>query len=61
MTSDQINWRCDQATEEQLVEHARQQLSACSWQLGECASVWTKRYAKGRTDASFGELIGLSG
>ena len=36
-------------------------MSSCNWEIGECASQWTKRYAKGRTDADFGGLIGLSG
>src|SRR5690606_6066307 len=32
-----------------------------NWVVGECASRWTQRYAKGRTDADFGLLVGLSG
>lgn len=47
-------------TEDELVEQARFVMSSCNWQLGMIASNWTKRFAKGRTDASFGELIGLS-
>lgn len=48
-------------TEEELVRIAETAVSACRWTVGECASKWTKRYAKGRTDHDFGALIGLSG
>jgi hypothetical protein len=47
-------------TEEELIERARWSLSECNWTLGECASLWTKKFAKGRTDAAFGELLQLS-
>lgn len=47
-------------TEEQLVSRAQTALSSCNWTIGECAALWTKRYSKGRTDAAFGEMIGLS-
>ena len=47
-------------TEDQLVSRAQQALSSCNWTIGECATEWTQRYAKGRTDADFGQLIGLS-
>lgn len=48
-------------TEEQLIQRAQQALSTCNWEIGECATLWTKKYAKGRTDADFGAQIGLSG
>src|SRR5579871_6631178 len=48
-------------TEEQLVRTAEMAISQCRWTVGECASKWTKRYAKGRTDLDFGALIGISG
>ena len=48
-------------SEEQLVHIASEAISQCRWTVGECAFKWTRRYAKGRTDADFGELIGLSG
>jgi hypothetical protein len=48
-------------TEAELVGRAQAALSNCSWTVGECAAQWTKRYSKGRTDADFGTLIGLSG
>ncbi len=48
-------------TEDQLIQRAQQALSRCNWEIGECAAQWTKRYARGRSDADFGALIGLSG
>jgi hypothetical protein len=48
-------------SEEQLVARAQLALSSCNWTIGECASQWTRKHAKGRTDADFGALIGLSG
>lgn len=48
-------------TEEQLIDRAREALSQSSWVIGECASQWTNKYAKGRTDADFGAMVGLSG
>lgn len=48
-------------TEDQLIERAREALSDSSWVIGECAAQWTKKYAKGRTDADFGAMVGLSG
>lgn len=49
------------ATEDDLVHVAQEAVSRCNWLIGECAARWTERYAKGRTDADFGELVGLSG
>lgn len=46
--------------EQELIATARQALSQCNWTVGECASKWTTRYARGRTDADFGALVGLS-
>jgi hypothetical protein len=48
-------------SEEQLISTAQTAVSQCNWVVGECAAQWTRRYAKGRTDADFGALIGLSG
>lgn len=48
-------------TEEQLIDRAREALSDSSWVIGECAAQWTRKYAKGRTDADFGAMVGLSG
>ena len=47
-------------TEDELVLRAQQALSRCNWEIGVCGRV-TQRYARGRTDADFGALIGLSG
>jgi len=48
-------------SEEQLVNRAQEAVSLCRWTVGECAAKWTERYARGRTDADFAALIGLSG
>ncbi len=48
-------------SEEQLISAAREAVSQCNWVVGECASQWTQRYAKGRTDSDFGQMVGLSG
>jgi len=47
-------------TEEELISKAQDALSHCNWVVGECAGKWTKKYAKGRTDADFGAMVGLS-
>lgn len=48
-------------SEQDLIQRAQEALNQCNWVIGECAARWTKRYAKGRTDADFGAKIGLSG
>jgi hypothetical protein len=48
-------------SEEQLISKARDAVSQCNWVVGECASKWTQRYAKNRTDGDFGQMVGLSG
>ncbi len=48
-------------SETALITRAQTALSQCNWVVGECAAQWTQKYAKGRTDADFGNLIGLSG
>ncbi|MBW3540985.1 MAG: hypothetical protein KY476_12000 [Planctomycetes bacterium] len=48
------------ATEDELVSQAQTAVSRCNWVVGACAAEWTKRYARGRTDADFGNLVGLS-
>lgn len=47
-------------TEADLIRRAQQALSQCNWEVGECAATWTKRFARGRTDADFAALVGLS-
>jgi len=48
-------------SEESLIQTAQRAISQCRWVVGECASKWTQRHARGRTDADFGQLVGLSG
>jgi len=48
-------------SEEELVTTAQSAVSQCNWVVGECAAKWTQKYAKGRTDANFGTLVGLTG
>lgn len=48
-------------TEEKLISVARDAVSQCNWVVGECASEWTQKYARGRTDHDFGQMVGLSG
>lgn len=52
--------RQDQESEAALIEAAKQALSVCNWMIGQCASEWTDRWAKGRTDEDFGNAIGMS-
>lgn len=47
-------------TEADLIQRAQLALSSCNWEVGECAALWTRRFARGRTDADFANLIGLS-
>lgn len=47
-------------TEEQLVTTAQEAVYQSNWIVGECAAKWTERYARGRTDADFAVLVGLS-
>jgi hypothetical protein len=47
-------------TEEQLVQRAQAAVSLCNWEVGLCAVQWTRRYARGRTDADFAAMVGLS-
>ena len=48
-------------SEEKLIAIARDAVSQCNWVVGECAAKWTQKYARGRTDADFGQMVGLSG
>ncbi|MEX2286567.1 MAG: hypothetical protein WD648_05705 [Planctomycetaceae bacterium] len=47
-------------TEAELVATAQLAVSRCNWVVGECAAKWTRKFAKGRSDADFGEQVGLS-
>lgn len=48
-------------SEQELIEKAQGAVSQSNWIVGECAAKWTTKYSKGRTDADFGLLVGLSG
>ncbi len=50
-----------QESEDQLIERAQTAVSQSNWVVGECAAKWTQRYARGRTDADFGSMVGMSG
>jgi hypothetical protein len=47
-------------SEADLVSRAQSAVSRCNWEVGECAALWTKRFARGRTDADFAQLVSLS-
>jgi hypothetical protein len=47
-------------SEEQIITRAQSAVSQSNWVVGECAAAWTEKYAKGRTDADFAALVGLS-
>lgn len=47
-------------TEQVLISRAQLAISHCNWEVGECAAHWTRRFARGRTDADFAQLVGLS-
>ena len=46
-------------TEQQLIDAAVAAVSSCNWTIGRCASEWTRRYGRGRTDEDFAKLVGL--
>lgn len=48
-------------TEQDLIQRAQTAVSHCNWEVGQCAALWTKRFARGRTDADFAMLVGLTG
>lgn len=47
-------------TEQTLIVRAQTAVSRCNWEVGECACLWTRRFARGRTDGDFAQLVGLS-
>jgi hypothetical protein len=47
-------------SEDELISRAQSAVSQCNWSVGECAFKWTQKYARGRTDADFGALVGMS-
>lgn len=52
--------RIVEETEQQLISTAQEAVSQCRWVVGECAAKWTQRYARGRTDADFAALVGIT-
>lgn len=48
-------------SEAQILANCRDDLSVCSWRVGKWASLWVRKYARGRTDADFAQQVGLSG
>jgi hypothetical protein len=47
-------------SEDELIARAQLAVSQCNWVVGECAHKWTQKYARGRTDGDFAQLLGLS-
>ncbi len=47
-------------TEQQLIDMAAAAVRQSNWTIGEAASKWTERHARGRSDADFADLIGTS-
>lgn len=52
--------RQDTESEAALIQAAKQAITTCNWKVGEAASMWTARWAKGRTDADFGAAVDLT-
>lgn len=48
------------SAEQALIDRARAAVSESHWLVGDCAAEWTKRFARGRTDADFANLVGLT-
>lgn len=46
--------------ERKLIEQASASVTKSNWTIGKCASKWCEKFADGRTDADFAELIGSS-
>jgi hypothetical protein len=53
--------RQDNESEAALIQAAKQAITTCNWKVGEAASNWTAKWAKGRTDADFGAAVDLTG
>jgi len=60
MMPEQITQQAEE-TEEELFARCRAALSDSDWTTGECASKWTEKFSRGRTDEDFGRRVGLSG
>lgn len=48
------------SSEQELIVIAQEAVSQCNWTVGECAAQWTVKFARGRTDADFANLVHLS-
>ncbi len=46
-------------TEETLIDRARAAVGLEAWTVGECASIWVQKYARGRSDGEFAVMVGL--
>lgn len=46
--------------ESELILRAQIITNGSAWVVGQCASIWCERFAKGRTDEDFAKLIGMS-
>lgn len=46
--------------ERSLLEASLRSLSDTNWTVGQMAAQWIKKFARSRTDADFGSLVGLS-
>ena len=49
------------SSEKDTIRTAQAWVSHMNWTVGHCATEWTRRFARGRTDVDFGELVGMSG
>lgn len=47
-------------SEADLLHRAELSVSKANWEVGECASIWTRRFSRGRSDADFAALVSLS-
>lgn len=47
-------------SESKLIHRSQVAISRANWEIGECACQWTKRFARGRTDADFAPLVSLT-
>lgn len=47
-------------TEQQLIERVKRAKSQCDWTVGEAASTWCEKFARGRTESAFADLVGVS-
>lgn len=46
--------------EKKTIVVAQRSVSYSNWLVGECAMIWTQKFARGRTDADFAECLSMS-